>query len=149
MVVVINMYYASIKIRTYSELIRFSSFEERFQYLSLLGSVGEKTFGFDRYINQLFYRNPIWKSIRNDIIIRDNGCDMGLEDYEVNGSIYIHHINPISKEDIIHNTEHLLNPEFLITTSFRTHNAIHYGNIDMLSTKPVSRTKNDTCPWKK
>lgn len=135
-------------IRTYSELIALPTFEERYRYLKLNGSVGKDTFGFDRYINQKFYRSKEWKHIRDQVIVRDNGCDLGVEGYEIHGRIYIHHMNPILLQDVLDQTEFLLNPDFLITTTLRTHNAIHYGDEDLLLLAPVERTKNDTCPWK-
>lgn len=136
--------------RTYSELVMLPTFEERFQYLRLDGAVGRETFGFDRYFNQKFYNSPEWKRLRNKIIIRDNGCDLGVEGYEIpNGArIYIHHMNPVLLEDIETRSEFLLNPEYLITTTFPTHQAIHYGDESLLVTEPIVRTKNDTCPWK-
>lgn len=137
-------------IRTFSELSQLATFEDRFRYLQLSGSVGKDTFGFDRYINQMFYRSREWKSVRDQVIIRDNGCDLGVEGYEIYGRIYIHHMNPIMLKDIKDSTEFLLDPEYLITTTFNTHNAIHYGNEDFLSTlKPIERSKNDTCPWRR
>lgn len=136
-------------IRTYSELSKLKTFKERFQYLQLGGIVGEETFGFDRYINQKFYMSQEWKSIREQIIIRDCGCDLGMEGYEIHGRLYIHHMNPIALKDIVDQTEFLSNPEFLICTSFNTHNAIHYGDESLLITEPVERTPNDTCPWKR
>lgn len=137
-------------IRTYSELSKLKTFEERFAYLKLQGSVGEDTFGYDRYLNQLFYRSQEWRSLRDLIIVRDNGCDLGVEGFEIiKESIYIHHMNPITKEDVIGRTESLLNPEFLISTRFVTHNAIHYGDENaIIILNPVERTRNDTCPWK-
>lgn len=138
----------TMKIRTYSELIAIPIYEERFQYLKLDGIVGRETFGFDRYINQLFYNSGEWRSIRNNIIIRDNGCDLAIGDYEIKGSIYIHHMNPIMLEDIANATEFLLNPEYLICTAFRTHQAIHYGDANLLVTAPIERKRNDTCPWR-
>lgn len=136
-------------IRTYSELITFPTFEERFKYLQLEGSVGKDTFGYDRYLNQLFYKTAEWKRLRQDLIIRDNGCDLGVEGREIYGRIIIHHLNPITKDDIVHRTEYLLNPDFLICTTHNTHNAIHYGDESLLITSPVERSKNDTCPWKR
>lgn len=135
-------------IRTYTELSRLTTFKERYQYLKLNGSVGTDTFGFDRYINQNFYRSREWKSIRDQVIVRDCGCDLGVEGYEIHGRIYIHHMNPILLEDIENRTEFLLNPEYLITTTHNTHNAIHYGDENLITMEPVVRTKNDTCPWK-
>lgn len=136
-------------IRTYTELMQFNTFEERYRYLKLNGSVGKDTFGFDRYLNQNFYRSKEWKSIRDQVIVRDNGCDLGIEGYEIHGRIYIHHMNPLLAKDIVDRTEFLLNPEYLITTTFSTHNAIHYGDEDLLILAPVERSKNDTCPWRK
>lgn len=136
-------------IRKYSELMLIESFEERFRYLKLSGSVGLETFGFDRYFNQKFYRSKEWKRIRDEVIIRDNGCDLGVNGYEIHGRIYIHHMNPIRLNDIENATDFLLNPEYLITTTLNTHNAIHYGDEDLLILSPINRTENDTCPWKK
>ena len=136
-------------IRTYSELITFPTFDERFKYLQLEGSVGKDTFGYDRYLNQLFYKTAEWKRLRQDLIIRDNGCDLGVEGREIYGRIIIHHLNPITKDDIVRRTEYLLNPDFLICTTHNTHNAIHYGDESLLITSPVERSKNDTCPWKR
>lgn len=138
-------------IRTYSELMKLPTFEERFRYLKLSGVVGEDTFGFDRYINQLFYKSrDIWLPVRDQIIIRDNGCDLGMEDREIKGQrILVHHMNPISKDDILNVTDYLINPEYLICTTKNTHDAIHYGDESLLVTLPPERTRNDTCPWKK
>lgn len=135
-------------IRTYSELVTLPTFEERFNYLKLKGQVGKDTFGFDRWLNQIFYRDPEWKSVRDYVIVRDNGCDLGVDGYEINGRILVHHMNPISKEDILERSKYLLDPEFLISTIHNTHNAIHYGDEDLLIKTPIERTKNDTCPWK-
>ena len=135
-------------IRTYSELILLPTFEERFEYLKLDGTVGEDTFGFDRYLNQIFYRSPEWKRVRDEVIIRDNGCDLGIEGYEIRGRILIHHMNPISVEDIKLRTDLLLNPEYLISTVHRTQNASHYGDQELLAKGPICRTPNDMCPWK-
>ena len=137
-----------MSIRTYSELILLPTFEERFKYLQLNGRVGDDTFGFDRYINQNFYKSADWKRIRDQIIIRDNGCDLALEGYEIYGRILIHHMNPITVKDVELSTEYLMNPEYLICVTHNTHNAIHYGNEKLLMKGPVVRTKNDTCPWK-
>ena len=137
-----------MSIRSYSELILLPTFEERFKYLQLNGRVGDDTFGFDRYINQNFYKSAEWKRIRDQIIIRDNGCDLALEGYEIYGRILIHHMNPITVKDVELSTEYLMNPEYLICVTHNTHNAIHYGNEKLLMKGPVVRTKNDTCPWK-
>lgn len=137
-----------MSIRTYSELILLPTFEERFKYLQLNGRVGDDTFGFDRYINQNFYKSADWKRIRDQIIIRDNGCDLALEGYEIYGRILIHHMNPITVKDVELSTEYLMNPEYLICVTHNTHNAIHYGDEKLLMKGPVVRTKNDTCPWK-
>lgn len=137
-----------MSIRTYSELIQLPTFEERFRYLRLKGSVGKETFGFDRYLNQNFYRSSSWKRVRDQVIVRDNGCDLGIEDRIIYGKILIHHMNPINDEDILNMTDILLNPEYLICVTLDTHNAIHYGDEDLLTKEPVVRFKNDTCPWK-
>lgn len=136
-------------IRTYSELSKLQTFEERYQYLKLNGAVGEETFGFDRFINQNFYKSPEWKAVRDFVIVRDNGCDLGLEGYEIRGKIYIHHMNPILPKDIVTQSEFLLDPEYLISTTHPTHNAIHYGNESLLIKAPIERSKNDTCPWRR
>lgn len=135
-------------VKTYSELSKLTSFEDRFRYLKLDGIVGETTFGFDRYLNQLFYQSQKWKKIRDEVIVRDSCCDLGVEGYEIYKYAMIHHMNPITIKDIQEESEHLLNPEYLITTTQKTHNAIHYGDEDLLITMPVERTKNDTCPWR-
>ena len=136
-------------IRTYSELIKLPTFEERFQYLKLDGNVGVETFGFDRYLNQAFYSSDEWKSIRNQVIIRDNGCDLGIEGREIYKRIIIHHMNPITKEDLLYRTEYLLNPEYMICTMKNTHDAIHYGDENLLFKDPIERKPNDTCPWRR
>lgn len=141
------------KIKTYSELITLPTFEERFRYLRLDGRVGKETFGFDRYLNQRFYRSDEWKAIRDFVIIRDSGggdyCrDLGMDGYDIHGRILVHHMNPITKEDILQRSDLLLNPDFLICTIKNTHDAIHYGDESLLLTAPVERRKNDTCPWK-
>ena len=138
-----------MSIKTYSELITIPTFEERYEYLRLNGRVGEETFGFDRYLNQVFYKSKEWRSIRDYVIARDNGCDLGMEGYEIFGQILIHHMNPITKEDILERKDVLLNPEYLITTVKNTHDAIHYGDRSLLVTTPIERRKNDTCPWRK
>lgn len=140
----------TMKIRTYEELSKLKTFEERYEYLKLDGSVGEETFGFDRYLNQKFYKyDPDWKKIRDEVIFRDNGCDLGIEGREINGLILVHHMNPITKDDILNRSEYLLNPNYLITTIKSTHDAIHYGSSDLLMKDPIVRSKNDTCPWRK
>lgn len=136
------------KIRTYSELIMLPTFKERYEYLKLSGQVGVDTFGFNRYLNQVFYRSKEWKAIRDQVILRDNGCDLGIEGREIYGRVLIHHMNPITKDDILQRSEFLLNPEYLITTIKVTHDAIHYSDDSILFTEPVMRTKNDTCPWR-
>lgn len=137
-------------IRTYSELSKLKTFRERYEYLKLDGTVGEETFGFDRYINQMFYKSEEWKRIRNYVITRDNGCDLGMPDRKIVDSvILVHHMNPITKEDIINKNEILLDPEYLITTIKPTHDAIHYGDESLLAEDLVIRSKNDTCPWKR
>lgn len=138
-----------MNIRTYSELIQLPTFEERFKYLQLNGQVGKETFGFDRYMNQNFYRSAVWKRIRDQVIVRDNGCDLGIEDRMIGNRILIHHMNPINDKDILDQTSFLLNPEYLICVSHNTHNAIHYGDEGLLVKAPVVRTPNDTCPWKR
>ena len=136
-------------IRTYSELITLPTFEERFRYLKLNGRVGEETFGFDRYLNQIFYNSAEWKSIRDFVITRDMGCDLGIPDREIFGKILVHHMNPIDQKDIIQRSDFLLDPEYLICTIKNTHDAIHFGDEDLLITAPKERTKYDTCPWRK
>lgn len=139
----------TMKIRTYGELIKLPTFKERFRYLKLNGKVAEETFGFDRYLNQQFYKSNEWLELRDYIIIRDCGCDLGIEDREIYKRIIIHHMNPITKYDIINRTDMLLNPEYLICTTKRTHDAIHYGDENILYDLPIERTKNDTCPWRR
>lgn len=137
------------QLRTYSDLITLPTFEERYRYLKLDGRIGDDTFGFDRYLNQKFYRSAEWKRIRDQVIIRDNGCDLGIEDRVIYGRVLIHHMNPINVSDIRYLTDRLLNPEYLICVTHKTHNAIHYGDEDLLVTTPIIRTKYDTCPWKR
>lgn len=136
------------KIRTYSEMIRLKTFNERFDYLKLDGNVGVATFGFDRYLNQMFYRSKEWRRTRHEIIVRDNGLDLAMPGYEIFDRIYIHHMNPINADDIVDRSDYLLNPDYLVCVSFDTHNAIHYGNRDLLIPGPIERRPNDTCPWK-
>ena len=136
-------------IKTYSELKTLTTFEERFRYLQLGGKVGEDTFGHDRYLNQMFYTSDEWRRIRRDVIVRDNGCDLGIQNREIHGLIIIHHMNPITIEDIINRSEFLLNPEYLISTVKNTHDAIHFSDERILITDPIERRPNDTCPWKR
>lgn len=137
------------KLRTYSELMKLKTFKERFEYLKLDGLIGEETFGFDRYLNQLFYESEEWKRVRSLVIARDNGCDLASLDHEIYGDrIMVHHMNPITKKDIINKTDFLLNPEYLITTIKRTHDAIHYGDDSILNEEFIERVPNDTCPWR-
>lgn len=137
-----------MSIRTYSELITIPTFEERFEYLQLKGSVGKDTFGYDRYLNQVLYRSPEWKRLRNQIIIRDDGCDLACDGYDVYGKVLIHHLNPITVEDVLARSRKVFDPDNLVCVSHNTHNAIHYGDVDLLATGPIIRTKNDTCPWR-
>lgn len=138
-----------MSIKCYSELIALPTYKERYEYLRLRGNVGVDTFGFDRYLNQNFYRSAEWKRIRDQVIVRDNGCDLGIEDRMIPGRILIHHMNPITEKDIIYRSEFLMDPEYLICVSHITHNAIHYGDESLLIPDFVARTKNDTCPWKR
>jgi hypothetical protein len=135
------------KSRSYSELRKFDTFPERFDYLRLHGEVGEATFGFDRYINQKFYRSPEWKLARRDTIIRDNGCDLGIRGYEIFGGLFIHHMNPIALEDILQHEQWIFDPEYLITTTQKTHNAIHFSDEDLLPKIVTARSPNDTRLW--
>lgn len=135
-------------IRTYTELIQLKTFEERYEYLRLGGIVGQDTFGFDRYLNQRFYRSPEWKQIRRDVIIRDEGRDLAMEGYELDKGIYVHHMNPITAKDLVDVTDWLLNPEYLVCVSKRTHDAIHFGDKSLLPELPKERMLNDMCPWK-
>lgn len=137
-------------IKTYSELIALPTFEERYRYCRIGGAVGEETFGFDRLVNQFFYqRSREWEAVRRHVILRDNGCDLGVPGREIQGKILVHHMNPISLRDIERKSDILLDPEFLICTSLMTHNAIHYGDESLLILNPIERTKNDTCPWRR
>lgn len=138
-----------MSIRTYSQLILLPTFEDRFEYLKLKGSVGKDTFGHDRYLNQVFYSSMEWRRLRDEIIIRDNGCDLGIEGRVIGGKVYIHHLNPLGTNDILTHSEYLVNPEYLICVSFETHNAIHYGDINLLPRDPIERKQNDTCPWRR
>ena len=135
--------------RTYSELSNLPTFEERFRYLRLSGSVGEETFGFERYLNQRFYSSTEWKRVRDTVILRDNGCDLGISDRMIGKKVIIHHMNPVTRDDILAQSELLLNPEYLICVSQTTHNAIHYGDESLLiPSSIVERKPGDTCPWK-
>jgi hypothetical protein len=135
------------KILTYSELRRLETFEERFHYLDLHGSVGYSTFGFDRWLNQHFYRSHMWKRARNSVIVRDNGCDLGIQGFEIHSNLLVHHMNPISTDDIQHGELWLLDPNYLITTSLQTHNAIHFGDESLLPKGPITRLPGDTKLW--
>lgn len=137
-----------MSIKTYSALLQLKTFEEKFRYLQLGGVVGKETFGFDRFMNQEFYRSKEWKAVRDIVIIRDMGCDLGVEGYEIYGKIMIHHMNPVTPKDIWTKRELLLQPEYLITTTHHTHNAIHYGDEALLIKTPEERSRNDTCPWR-
>lgn len=138
----------STNIKTYSECIALPTFIERFEYLKIGGSVGAETFGFDRHLNQTLYRSYEWKRFRRDMIIRDNGCDLVCADREIFGKVLLHHINPLSIEDVLRRDPKIFDPENVICVSLDTHNAIHYGDADLLFAGLVERTKNDTCPWK-
>lgn len=129
--------------------MKIKKFEDRFKYLSLVGMVGETTFGGHRQLNQILYSSEKWKSTRREVIFRDNGCDLSHEDYPIRGSIYIHHINPITIDDILEERPCVFDLENLISTAFKTHNAIHYGTEDLLPRGPIERTKNDTCLWRR
>lgn len=136
-------------IRTYTELKQLSSFEDRYEYLRLHGEVGKDTFGFDRIFNQQLYRSPEWKQAKTAVVVRDMGCDLGDKDRPIAGNIIVHHMNPISLKDIQEGSDFLFNPEYLISVSHATHNAIHYGDSELLPKPPVERAPNDTCPWKR
>lgn len=136
-------------IRTYHDLIQIPSFLERYEYLKIGGIVGETTFGYERYLNQMLYSSRKWKDARNRVLIRDDGCDMGLADYPIGDKIYVHHMNPIIPEMVEENDPVLFEPEFLICVSYQTHNAIHYGDKSLLPQEPIQREPNDTCPWRK
>lgn len=134
-------------IRTYTELKRFRSWDERFNYLKLFGSVGRSTFGLDRYLNQRFYTSREWRNLRSFIVTRDLGCDLAIQGLEILDRIYIHHMNPIEVEDFENDDAEMLNPEFLVCCSYKTHNAIHFGNSPSKSSLPIERKPGDTCPW--
>lgn len=135
--------------KTYSELIKLPTFEERFRYLKLDGKIGSDTFGFERYLNQILYHMREWKDIRRKVIVRDEGCDLAIPDREIFGQVMVHHMNPITIEDVEEHNPDIFDPEFLITVSKTTHNAIHYGDESLLfPSEPIIRTKGDTCPWR-
>lgn len=135
--------------RSYNDLSKLPTFEERFRYLQLSGSVGAETFGFERYLNQRFYSSSEWKRVRDIVILRDNGCDLGIQDRIIGGKVIIHHMNPVTRDDILSQSDLILNPEYLICVSPTTHNAIHYGDENLLVPSiVVERKPNDTCPWK-
>lgn len=143
-----------MSIKTYSELITIPTFIDRYRYLRLGGRVGEDTFGFDRYLNQLFYKSDKWLAVRDYVILRDTGggdyCrDLGMDGHDIHGRILVHHMNPITIDDILRESEYLLNPEYLISTIKNTHDAIHYGDESLLVTEPIERRKYDTCPWRR
>lgn len=137
-----------MSIKTYSELITIPTFIERFRYVKLGGTIGEETFGFDRYLNQLLYKSQRWKDTRDFVIIRDNGCDLGVDGHDIHGKIIVHHMNPITIEDVLYERDCVFDPEFLISTRLATHNAIHYGDESLLVIAPVERRRNDMCPWR-
>jgi hypothetical protein len=136
-----------MKVRTYSELQLLETFEERYRYLALRGVLGRETFGFDRWVNQRFYKSREWEQVRDYVITRDNGCDLGILGYEIYSGLIVHHMNPISLDDIMHGDESLINHEYLITTSLQTHNAIHYGDEGLLPRGPIERRAGDTTLW--
>lgn len=136
-----------MKIRTYSELRRLETLEDRFDYLKLQGEVGRTTFGFDRYLNQQFYASQEWKQVRHHVIVRDEGCDLGVDGYEIHDRIYIHHMNPMTVSDLVEFNREILDPEFLIAVTHTTHNAIHYGDVNLLRRLPVERKPGDTKLW--
>lgn len=136
-----------MKIRTYSEISKLKTMEERYEYLKLTGEAGAETFGYERYLNQNLYRSKRWKEVRNKVIVRDNGCDMGIEDFPIPGKVIIHHMNPLTLEDIQEMKDEIFDPEFLICVSHSTHNAIHYGDINQIPKGPAVRRPNDTIPW--
>lgn len=135
--------------RNYTELLQLDSLEDRFEYLAIGGQVGATTFGFDRWVNQQFYRSREWQLIRNHVIARDVGMDLGVDDHSIHGSIYIHHMNPLVLEDITEGTDNLIDPEFLISCAHNTHNAIHYGDRSLLPQPYVERRPGDTTPWRR
>lgn len=136
-----------MRIRTYSELSQIPTFEERYEYLALRGVVGEPTFGYDRWLNQAFYRSAEWRNIRNYVISRDLGCDLGVEGYEIHDKVIIHHMNPMQQADLLHGNDDIVNLEYLISTTHKTHNAIHYGDASLLPKQYTPRRPGDTKLW--
>lgn len=136
-------------LRTYSEMIKLKTFKERFDYLKLDGMVGNITFGYDRYLNQMFYRSPEWRRIRDRVISRDNGCDLGVDGKTIYGRLIIHHMNPVTISDVVSRSSIILDPEYLICVGDITHNALHYGDYSLIPSAPADRKPNDTCPWKR
>ena len=136
-------------IKSYTELSKLKTFNDRFNYLKLDGEAGEETFGYDRILNQVLYKSAKWRKVRDKVLIRDNGNDLGIEGYQINGRVIIHHMNPITVDDVLKEREWIFDPEYLITVSDLTHKAIHYSNENILPKEPVERTQNDTCLWKK
>lgn len=137
-----------MSVRTYSELIAIPTYKERFEYLKLDGAVGVDTFGYDRYLNQILYHSSEWRSFRNEMNLRDNGCDLAAEGYLIHGNFLLHHLNPITVDDVVNRRPNVFDPENVVTTILKTHNAIHYGDSSLLILEPIVRTKNDTCPWR-
>lgn len=137
-----------MNVRTYSELIAIPTYKERFEYLKIDGAVGVDTFGYDRYLNQILYHSPEWRSFRDDMNVRDKGRDLAMEGYDIHGSFLLHHLNPITVDDVINRRPNVFDPENVVTTVLKTHNAIHYGDSNLLILEPIVRTKNDTCPWR-
>lgn len=137
-----------MKIRCYKDLRQLHDIFERYEYLKLSGEVGVETFGFDRYLNQAFYTSRAWRDARRAVILRDNGCDLGIEGYPIGKHLVVHHMNPITEQDILDRSASIFDPEFLICVSDRTHRAIHYGDIDLLPKGPIERRPFDTCPWR-
>lgn len=135
-------------LRTYKELQQLQTFDERFKYLQLHGQIGKETFGYNRYLNQQFYRSKEWKDVRRIVILRDHGCDLGIMDRLITGRIYIHHMNPITRDDLVNRSDLVLNPNYLICVSSMTHEAIHYGDKDLLISDYIERSPYDTCPWR-
>lgn len=136
-----------MRLRTYSDLRKLTTFDERFEYLSMPGEVGQATFGFDRWLNQRFYRSREWRQVRDFVVVRDEACDLGISGYEIHAQLLVHHMNPVTSEALIEGEAWVLDPEYLITTTHRTHNAIHYGDLSLLPSAPVERRPGDTNLW--